>query len=276
MGEHQEMKKTTPQEFLLALLGGLFAPGLAIALIVFYVVAIQGSQTDAEAADASDRAVRARIQPFGASLAIDPNAPKVERSGEQVYNEVCSSCHASGALESPKFKDAGTWGKRIAQGYDTLLTHALKGFNKMPARGGDPDLTDLEVARGIVHMTNAAGAKFEPVLKKEPEPSAAILAHGKAVYASDCAGCHDTGLTGAQKLADTAAWRALLKEGKDYLYKAAIEGSFGGPAKGGNPKLSDADVKAAVDYMVEEARKGIAAAQPATQAAAMSGNPTGR
>lgn len=272
MGEHQEMKKTTPQEFLLALLGGLFAPGLAIALIVFYVVAIQGGQTDAEAADASDQAVRARIQAYGVSLAVDPNAPKVERTGEQVYNEVCASCHASGALESPKHKDTGAWGKRIAQGYDTLLTHALKGFNKMPARGGDPDLTDLEVARGVVYMTNAVGAMFEPVLKKEPEPSAAVLAQGKAVYASDCASCHDTGLTGAQKLGDTAAWDALIKEGKDYLYKAAIEGSFGGPAKGGNPKLSDADVKAAVDYMVDEAKKSIAAAKPTKQAAATPAN----
>jgi cytochrome c5 len=268
MGEHQEMKKTTPREFLLALLGGLFAPGLAIALIVFYVVAIQGGQTDGEADDASDQAVRARIQSYGVSLAIDPNAPKVERTGEQVYNEVCASCHASGALESPKYKDAGAWGKRIGQGYDTLLTHALKGFNKMPARGGDPDLTDLEVARGVVYMTNAAGANFEPTLKKEPEPTPAILAQGKSVYASDCASCHDTGLTGAQKLSDAAAWGKLIKEGKEYLYKAAIEGSFGGPARGGNPKLSDADVKAAVDYMVDEAKKSIAAAAPIKQAAA--------
>lgn len=268
MAEHLEMKKTTPQEFLLALVGGLFAPLVAIILIIVYVMGIQGSLLDAGASEAEDKAVRERIKPFGVSLAIDPNAPRVERSGEQVYNEVCGSCHAAGALGSPKFKDAAAWGKRIAQGYDTLLTHAIKGFNKMPARGGDPDLTDLEVARGVAYMANAAGAKFEAVLKKEPEPTAEVLARGKAVYASDCAACHDTGVTGAQKLTDTSAWSALIKQGKDHLYKAAIEGSFGGPPRGGNDKLADADVKAAVDYMVDEAKKAIAATEPAKQAAA--------
>lgn len=258
MGEHQEMTPTTPKEFVYALLGGLFAPGLAIALIVGLAVGIQGRQVDAEAADIDDKAVRARIQPYGVSLAIDPSKPKVEMTGEQVYNEVCSSCHASGALESPKFKEAAAWGKRIGQGYDTLLVHALKGFNKMPARGGEPDLTDLEVARAVVHMTNAVGASFEPVLKKERIPTAAELARGQGVYAENCAECHNTGLTGAQKLGDTEAWSALIKQGKDSLYEAAIRGSAGGPAKGGNDKLSDADTIAAVDYMVEEAKAAIA------------------
>ncbi|MGQ9686355.1 MAG: c-type cytochrome [Thiobacillaceae bacterium] len=269
MAEHLEMKKTTPQEFLLALVGGLFAPLIAIILIIVYIIGIQGNLVSAGSSEAEDRAVRERIQPFGIAMAIDPNAPRVERSGEQVYNEVCGSCHASGALGSPKFKDTAAWGKRIAQGYDTLLTHALKGFNKMPARGGDPDLTDLEVARGMVYMANAAGARFEAQLKKEPEPTPEVLARGKAVYASDCATCHDSGITGAQKLTDTVAWDGLIKQGKEYLYKAAIEGSFGGPARGGNDKLSDADVKAAVDYMVDEAKKAIAGSRPAQQAAAV-------
>jgi cytochrome c5 len=230
-------------------------------------IGIQGRMGQPDAAPQSDKAVRDRIQPFGQSLAVDPNAPKVERTGEQVYLEVCSGCHDSGALGSPKFKEKADWGKRIAQSYPTLLDHALKGFNKMPARGGDPDLSDIEVARGVVYMTNAAGASFEPVLKKEVEPSAADLAQGKVVYADNCAYCHDSGLTGAQKLTDAKAWAPLLKEGKDFLYNAAINGSFGGPAKGGNPKLSDADTRLAVDYMVAQARTAIAVAAPAKAAA---------
>lgn len=265
MSDHPEMTKTTPQSFLLALLGGLFAPGLAIGMIVFYVVGIQGAQVDAEAAAMSDAAVRARIQPVGQSVAIDPNAPKVDRTGEQVYNEVCTSCHGSGALGSPKYQDAAAWGKRNAQGYDTLLTHALKGFNSMPARGGDPDLTDLEVARGVVYMANAAGGRFEAVLKKEREPTAAELDQGKAVYAANCASCHDHGVTGAQKLTDGAAWAAPLAQGKDYLYQAALQGTLGGPAKGGNEKLSDADTRLAVDYMAEEAKKAVAAMKVAAK-----------
>jgi len=264
MSEHHEMTKTTPLEFVYALLGGLFAPGLVIALIVIMAVGIQMRQTDDASAAENDQAVRARIKPYGVSMAVDPNKPKVEMTGEQVYTEVCSSCHGSGALQSPKFKDAAAWGKRIGQGYETLLTHALKGFKNMPARGGEPDLTDLEVARAMVHMTNAAGAKFEPTLVKEREPSAAELAKGQSVYAAKCATCHDSGMTGAQKLTDAAAWTGLIKQGKDALYAAAINGSFGGPAKGGDPNMADADVKLAVDYMVAQGKIAIEAAKTAT------------
>ncbi len=278
MADHIEMTKTTPKDFLYATLGGLFAPGLAIFLIVMLFIGIQGRMGQPDTAPQSDKAVRDRIQPFGQSVAVDPNAPKIERTGEQVYLEVCSGCHDSGALGSPKFKEKADWGKRIGQGYDTLLLHALKGFNKMPARGGDPDLTDMEVARGIVHMANATGATFQPILKKEPEPTAADLARGKGVYADNCASCHDTGVTGAQKLSDAKAWAPLLKEGKEFLYHAAINGSFGGPAKGGNEKLSDADTRVAVDYMVAEARAAVEAAakQPVKQAAKPAGKPTGK
>jgi len=258
MADHNDMTPTTVKDFLFALLGGLAAPLIAIVLIVGLAVSIQAKQTDDETADNSAKAVHDRIQSVGVSMAIDPSKPHVDMTGEQVYTEICSSCHGSGALGSPKFKDAGAWGKRNAQGYDTLMTHALKGFNKMPARGGEPDLTDLEIARGVVYMTNAAGANFEATLKKDPEPSAADLARGKVVYAENCGSCHDSGVTGAQKLTDPA-WAGLIKQGKDALYGAAINGSFGGPAKGGNDKLSDADTKVAVDYMVNEAKVALAA-----------------
>jgi cytochrome c5 len=268
MSDLHQMTKTTPKDFLTATLGGLFAPGLTIFMIVMLFLGIQKNMGQPDTEPVADQIVRERIKPFGQSLAIDPNAPKVELTGTQVYTEVCGGCHESGALDSPKFKEKADWGKRIAQGYPTLLEHALKGYNKMPARGGDPELSDLEVARGVVYMTNAAGANFEAILKKEVEPTAAELARGKTVYVDNCAYCHDSGLTGAQKLGDAQAWKPLLKEGKDYLYNAAINGSFGGPAKGGNTKLSDADTRLAVDYMVAEAKAVIAAAQPVKQAAA--------
>lgn len=266
MSDHIEMTKTTPKDFLLATLGGLFAPGLAIFLIVMLVLGVQAGMGSSDAAPMVDKVVRERIQPFGVSVAVDPNAPRVERSGEVVYTEVCAGCHESGALGSPKFKEKADWAKRIGGGYDTLLTHAIKGLNKMPARGGDPDLSDLEVARGLVYMTNVVGANFEVALKKEVEPSAADLARGKVVYGENCASCHDVGITGAQKLSDAAAWAPLLKEGKEFLYNAAINGSFGGPAKGGNEKLSDADTRVAVDYMVAEVKAVTSA--PAKAAAA--------
>jgi cytochrome c5 len=265
MADHHEMTKTTPKDFMIATLGGLFAPGLAIFLIVMLYIGIQGRMGQEDAAPFSDQAIQQRIQPFGKFVAVDPNAPKVELTGEQVYNQVCANCHDSGALGSPKFKSPGDWSSRIAQGYDVLLGHALSGIRSMPPRGGEPELTDLEVARGMVHMTNAAGAKFEAALRKDKVPTATELARGKVVYAADCAYCHDTGLTGAQKLDDTRAWTELLKKSRDVLYGNAIQGTFGGPAKGGNAKLIDEDTRLAVDYMIDQARSAVAAGKVAAK-----------
>ncbi len=167
MSEHSAMAKTTPQQFIIALLGGLFAPALTIYMIVNLVLHIQAThinQTDQKAAAAL---VAERIKPVGELTVVDVNAPKVEMTGEQVFNAVCTACHSVGALGSPKFGDKAAWAPRIAKGYPTLIQHALNGFNKMPARGGDPALDDLEVQRAIAYMADAAGANF-----KAPEAAA--------------------------------------------------------------------------------------------------------
>ncbi len=77
---------------------------------------------------------------------------------------------------------------------------------------------------------------------------------GQAVYDSNCAACHDSGVAGAPKIGDSAAWTDRIAKGKETLYKNSINGFKSMPAKGGNSSLSDADVKAAVDYMVEESQ----------------------
>jgi len=89
------------------------------------------------------------------------------RTGEQIVTNVCAGCHGSGALNSPKIGDAGAWGPRIAQGFDTLVKSAIAGKNAMPPRGGGADLTDKEVARAVAYLGNKAGAKFtEPPVEK--------------------------------------------------------------------------------------------------------------
>lgn len=79
---------------------------------------------------------------------------------------------------------------------------------------------------------------------------------GEALYAATCKTCHEAGIAGAPKVGDSAAWKARVAQGNDTLYKHAIEGFQGKagmmPAKGGNTTASDADVKAAVDYMVSK------------------------
>ena len=79
------------------------------------------------------------------------------RSGEEAYKAQCAACHDAGMLGAPKFGDAGAWGGRIGQGLTTLATHAIKGFNAMPAQGGG-DMSDLEITRAAAFMANAGGA----------------------------------------------------------------------------------------------------------------------
>lgn len=77
---------------------------------------------------------------------------------------------------------------------------------------------------------------------------------GKSVFGKACSLCHAAGVAGAPKPGDKADWGPRIAQGKETLYKHAIEGFTGSkgvmPPKGGSSALSDDDVKAAVDYMV--------------------------
>jgi cytochrome c5 len=86
--------------------------------------------------------------------------------------------------------------------------------------------------------------------------SAAAQAKGEDTYKKACAVCHDQGIAGAPKLGDKAAWDPRIKQGKEALYTVGIKGKpgTGMVAKGGNASLSDADVKAAVDFMMGKAK----------------------
>jgi len=93
----------------------------------------------------------------------------------------------------------------------------------------------------------------EPAAKAASAP-AADLAHGQQIYRQACAFCHDKGVAGAPKIGDATSWGPRLAQGMDALYTASLRGKGAMPAKGGNPALSDGDVKAAVDYMVAQSR----------------------
>ena len=98
----------------------------------------------------------------------------------------------------------------------------------------------------------AAAAAPAPVATAAAAPAAAAPAKvdGKATYEQACVACHGAGIAGAPKVGDKAAWTARLAQGDATLAKHAIEGIRAMPAKGGNPALSDAEVKAAVEHMV--------------------------
>lgn len=83
-----------------------------------------------------------------------------EMTGSQVYEKVCIACHGKGLHGAPVFGDRQRWKKLIREELDELVPTALTGIRKMPAKGGNPALTDGEVARAVVHMANAGGGRF--------------------------------------------------------------------------------------------------------------------
>lgn len=88
----------------------------------------------------------------------------------------------------------------------------------------------------------------------EAAPAKPDLAHGQQVYQQSCAFCHDKGIAGAPKIADRTAWGTRLALGQEALLNSALRGKGAMPAKGGNPALADADVRAAVDFIVTQSR----------------------
>lgn len=173
--EHESMIKT-PKQLIAVVAASFLVPIICIILLVQYV---SSDKHEGEGLTQEEiaAATAARIQPVADQgfTFKDANAPKELQSGEAVYKATCVACHGSGAAGAPKVGDAGAWAARIAQGYGKVVEHALKGLRAMPAKGGNPDLDDVEVARAVVYMANQSGAKF-----KEPEVKTAASAAASA------------------------------------------------------------------------------------------------
>lgn len=251
-----------------------------------------------------EQRVLERIKPVGSIVIADASAPKGNLTGEQVYGQVCKTCHDAGLAGAPKIGDKAQWTPRLAEGEKTLVQHAIAGFQGkvgvMPPKGGNPELTDDEVHRAVVYIANQAGAGWKepaptavasaapaatatapaqavaststtpataaaaPVVAAAAAPATATPAatpaaggakgDGKGVYEKTCSVCHATGLAGAPKFGDKAAWAPRIATGINTLHNSALHGKNAMPPKGGNLALSDADVTAAVDYMAAAAK----------------------
>ncbi|WP_066157590.1 c-type cytochrome [Hydrogenophaga pseudoflava] len=260
----------TPAQLLWTSFFFFVAPVFVIIGLVYYVTS--DTKPAAGAVD-PELATAMRIQKIGSVELRDANRPLA--TGEAVYTAQCSACHATGAAGAPKFGDAAAWAPRIATGYEALLNSALKGKNAMGAQGGGA-FSDVEIGRAVVHLANAAGGKFAepqapaaadaaaaPAAEAAPTaaPAAAPVAAapaaaavpvagaGEALYKQACSVCHAAGVAGAPKFGDKAAWSARVGLGLDGLTTSAIKGKNAMPPKGGST-ASDADIKAAVEYML--------------------------
>ncbi len=92
----------------------------------------------------------------GEPCAAAPAAPASAgpKSGKDLYESACKTCHGTGVLNAPKFGNAADWAPRIAKGMDTLYTHAIAGFNSMPAKGTCAACSDEEIKGAVKYMTD--------------------------------------------------------------------------------------------------------------------------
>ncbi|MEK7666935.1 MAG: c-type cytochrome [Pseudomonadota bacterium] len=143
---------------------GLLAALVALTVIIFVVAQmVSGSGKMKTKVVQADSDVVARIKPVGelvvASVATVANGviPTAKAAdGKGTYDKACMACHAAGVAGAPKLGDKAAWADRIAQGNDTLYTHAIKGFQGkkgfMPAKGGNVSLADADVKASVDYM----------------------------------------------------------------------------------------------------------------------------
>lgn len=144
-----------------------------------------------------------------------------------------------------------------------LLAQLVTGHRQIDQ--DDPIYSDEAVAKrlkpvgGLIVANDSpadenVGATSQPGAVAAPVAAADGADRIKTIYTASCAACHTSGAAGAPKLGDKSTWASRIKSGTDTLYNSALKGKNAMPAKGGNASLSDADVKAVVDYMVSQAK----------------------
>lgn len=171
----------TPKQLAIVLALAFLVP---ITLFLLLSQLITGVKRE-DAADTEER-VLSRIKPVGEVTLAGAGGARASMSGEQVFQAVCKTCHEAGIAGAPKVGDKAAWTASLKKGYDTLVQHALNGFQEpgkvMPPRGGNPDLSDVEVERALVYMANRSGANF-----KEPAETAAAAGAAAASTAATSA-----------------------------------------------------------------------------------------
>jgi cytochrome c5 len=286
--EHDEPHEgpiRTRKALILTLFWAHVVPIFGIILLVIFVVA--ELRPGAGSTNLSPEATARRIAPVGRVEVKDVSDVASLKTGEQVFQAQCSACHATGAAGAPKFGDTAAWGPRIATGFDALLNSALHGKGAMTPQGGG-DFSDLEIARAVVYMANQGGAKFEEpkaapaaapatttakadtggdaaaaaaaaqaamanVAKATTAAPAAATGAAPALYTQVCQACHATGVAGAPKYGDKAAWAPRLADGVDGMTAIAIKGKGAMPPRGGST-ASDDEIKQVVTYMANAAK----------------------
>ena len=153
-----EDKQFTTQ--FIAVLAFLFAFTIIILVIANSMYNSEDKLTDSRV----QQDVADRIQPVGQVYvgevpaaagiveAAEVKAVAVALSGDQVYQQVCASCHTSGVMNAPMLGDVASWEARLVKGTETLYSNAINGIGTMPAKGGRADLADDAIKAAVDHL----------------------------------------------------------------------------------------------------------------------------
>ncbi len=268
--EHIEEHATpikTPKQLIVTVILAFVIPIAIIILLVNMVVS--GNKVGAGSDTLSQEAITKRIAPVAGFQLVDANAPKVFKTGEQVFAAVCTACHTAGVAGAPKVGDNAAWAPFITAGYDAMLNVALHGKGGMPAKGGNPTLSDYEVARAVVYMANKSGGSLPEPAAPAPEgdkkeaavaPAAAPAAPVAAAAAPAAAAPAAAAPAPAAQAAAPQAAAATVNPAGEKLYKSVCfachaTGVANAP-KFGDKAAWDPYIKTGMDAMVKVAMQG--------------------
>ena len=210
-----------------------------------------------------ERAVVFMANKAGANWKAAPpaaTAPGAERTGEEVVSLVCAKCHATGERGAPKIGDRAAWTPRVAKGLATVTQAALKGHGGMPARAGMAELSDTEIKRAVEYMLNSGlvkptrggGSALRPRGGRRARGAASRTARRSTTRRARSATAPAS--PARRSSATRPRGRRASRPASTRSTRARSRARARCPPKGGNASLSDADVKAAVDYMVAAAQ----------------------
>jgi cytochrome c5 len=273
----------TPKQLVIVVALAFAIPIALIVLLSQLVTGVRSPGRDAETG------VLNRIKPVGEVTMADATAPQASMTGEQVYQDVCKVCHEAGLVGAPKLGDKAAWAPRIKRGINALYASAINGKDQMPPKGGNRNLSDIDVQRGVVYMANRSGAKFNeppaaptaatasapaaPVATTAPvaaitaaaAPSAAAgaarpgapldLKAAEALMQKDgCAACHgiDKKIVGPAYVEVAAKYKsdAGAQAKLTQKVKAGGAGVWGQIPMPPNPQVPDDDIKALVSWIL--------------------------
>ncbi|OZT74327.1 c-type cytochrome [Vreelandella boliviensis] len=192
--------------------------------------------------------------------------------GEGIYGNVCSACHETGAAGAPVRGDEAAWAERTEQGFATLLEHSINGIGAMPARGGNPNLSDEEMEAVTAYMVEPVmevpelGGGDEAASEESATEEGAVE---ETAAAEDEAAIEETAVASDDAASEDDAAATEEASGGSGLDGEALYASSGCVAchasgVAGSPVLGDADAWAArlekgTDELYASAINGIGA-----------------